>query len=211
MDAPVLAVTEEQARRFAGAYGLPPEILARSSTLFCLELMSFHHVYGVNPRSITEEILAMEGFDRRPRGTQRPEKFKHEALRGLRKKHWFTARFIPKNVLNVLNNGGLDKVIWDALDPSNAPPDETHEGYARRLSLLIGRLSVEVPIQHRQRARKLSGEWIVFAPHATGNHYLSVSTHTEGDSVIREKIIRHCAPEFPFLRDVLRVRPDESA
>ncbi|WP_148311222.1 hypothetical protein [Methylobacterium oryzae] len=205
MDIPMLAATEGQARQFAGEFGLPPEILARCSTLLCLELMSYHYVHDIDPSNITDEILAMEGIDSRPRGTHRAEKFRHDALRGLWKKHWFDPRFIAQNVLNVLRNGGLDQTIHDVLDPTQAPPGETHQDHAVRLSTLLGRLSVEVPIQQRQSARKLSGEWIVFAPHQTGKHYLSVSTHGEGDAVIREKIIRHCVPEFPFLRDVLRV------
>lgn len=206
----MIAVTEEQARRFGGAFGLSTEILARCSTLLCLELMSYHYDHGVNPHTITDEILALEGVDRRPRGTKPPEQFRREPLRGLWKKHFFSAHFLPQNVLNALKDGSLDRLLWDALGDADAPEGETHEEYARRLSLKISRIAVHESFLERQRATRVTGEWVVYAPHPTGNHYLSLARHREGDEVIREKIVRLCVPEFPFLRDVLRVSSDES-
>jgi hypothetical protein len=173
--------------------------------LFCLELLSYHYAHGINPRVIIEEVLALEGADHRPRGTKRPERFRRDELRGLWKTHFFAAHFIPKNVLNALDGGRLDTVIMAALDPAKAPEGETHEQYAHRLSSEISRLVVEGGIEDRKRQRRLSGEWVIYAPHETGNHYLSLGMHDEGDAVIREKIIRHCVPEYPFLSELLRI------
>ncbi|AYO82673.1 hypothetical protein [Methylobacterium brachiatum] len=203
--APLLAVTAEQARGFAAAYGLPSGILARCSTLFCLELLSYQYAHGINPRVIIEEVLALEGATDRPRGTKRPERFRRDELRGLWKTHFFAARFIPKNVLNALNSGIFNDAIMGALDPAKAPEGETHAEYAARLSSEVSRLVVEGGLADRKRARRLTGEWVIYAPHPTGNHYLSLGMHDETDPVIREKIIRHCVPEFPCLRELLPV------
>ncbi|WP_238263120.1 hypothetical protein, partial [Methylobacterium mesophilicum] len=200
-----LAVTAEQARGFAAAYGLPPAILARCSILFCLELVSYHYALGINPRVIIEEVLALEGADHRPRGTKRPERFRRDELRGLWKTHFFAAHFFPKNVLNALNSGSFDAAISAIRDPANAPESETHEEYAHRLSSEISRLVVEGGLDDRKSAGRLTGEWVIYAPHETGNHYLSLGMHDEGDTVIREKIIRHCVPEYPFLGELMRI------
>jgi len=197
-------VTAEQARGFAAAHGLPPGILARCSTLFCLEMLSYHYAHGINPAVITEEVLSLEGADHRPRGTKRPERFRRHELRGLWKTHFFAARFIPKNVLNALSSGTLDHAIMGALDPAKAPEGETHSEYAARLSSEISRLAVEGGLDDRKSAGRLTGEWVIYAPHETGNHFLSLGMHDEGDDVIREKIIRHCVPEYPFLGELLR-------
>lgn len=126
MDSPVLAVTDEQARRFAGAYGLPPAILARCSTLFCVELMLSNLVHGVNPRNITDESLALEGADRRPRGTKLPEQFQREPLRGLWKKHFFSAQILPQNLLTDFKDSLLNWMIRYVSDDPNGPEGETH-------------------------------------------------------------------------------------
>ncbi|MCJ2057075.1 hypothetical protein MKL09_10965 [Methylobacterium sp. J-048] len=34
---------------------------------------------------------------------------------------------------------------------------------------------------------------------------LSLDMHEETNPVIREKIIRHCVPEYPFLGELLRI------
>ena len=63
---------------------------------------------------------------------------------------------------------------------------------------LVRRVTNE-PLEMRDAAKKLTGEWIVFLKHGGKNYYLCVNTHNAGDQVIYDRIMTHCVRDFPDL------------
>jgi hypothetical protein len=67
---------------------------------------------------------------------------------------------------------------------------------------MIGELAwriAEEPFKERETAKKLTGEWIVYLPHAGKNYYLCCATHEDDDQMIFDRILNHCVRDFAEL------------
>ncbi len=189
------AVTQEDLSRYADLIGLSRAAPCRYSWLFALDLYVYEQTSGIEPMVIVEEIKRLEsgstGF-----GTKRAAQFQREPLRGFWHKHFFSARFIGQNLLNELRGGRLETIAREVFDPKRSPvvTNEMIREFSRRV--------VTEPIERRDAAGKLTGEWIIFAKHEGLNYYLCIATHTKdvlGDQAIHDRIKLVCLPQFPFL------------
>jgi hypothetical protein len=126
-------------------------------------------------------------------GTKPESPFKHEPLRGLWKKHYFSAHFVGKNIQNHFSGSKLDRFIREVLDPEKSPvvTREMIEEFAHRFA--------NEPLERRAEAQKLTGEWIIFAKHGGQNYYLCLATHNSKDQATYDRITTVCFREFPFL------------
>jgi hypothetical protein len=93
-------------------------------------------------------------------------------LTGLRHKHLMDARFIAKNVFNhwAARDEELVQLCANVMADEAIPLDKK-PGHIFHL--------VMASYEHRSRARRLTGEWIVFARHQKRNYYLSLASHSE--------------------------------
>ena len=51
----------------------------------------------------------------------------------------------------------------------------------------------------RQDQQALTGEWIIYLRRQDKNYYLCPNTHGAGDQFIYDRIVLHCARDFPDL------------
>jgi len=178
------------------AYGLDRRIPGRFSRLFVLDMLLLERVFRVNPFQIMDEIRALEDSTH-PTRTKPAKIFRHLPLKGLWHKHYFSGRFIAKNVSDHLRGNKLRRIVEEVFDPSKSPV--VTEDMIRTLA---HRVTVE-PFEAKAKANRLTGEWIVFAKYNSENYYLTLTTHDTGDDVIRENIRNVCEREFTFLSSVL--------
>lgn len=189
----VRTVTQPELSEFAQAVGLDHVEQGRYSWLFALQLFLHMELQEINPFQVIAEIRAMEDGTRST-GTKPATPFAHPPLKGFWHKHFFSARFIPKNILNALSGGRLNTLVNDVLDPaiSSIITPEMIKELSHRV--------VNETLEMRQAHDKLTGEWIVFAQHGGRNYYLTLSTHSAGDQSIYDQIESVCFPQFPFLK-----------
>lgn len=165
----------------------------RYSAYFVFNLMALEEVDGVDPNQVIDEIKALE----RPGNasyTKEASEFRKPPLKGLWHKHFMPAlpSVMAHNILNHLGKSGLKDLVEEVFDPSKN----------RRKEEMISELSyrvVEESIEKRGDAKKLTGEWIIYAKEAGGNYYLGIWKHDAGDENIADVIKSVCVPQFPFL------------
>lgn len=191
----LVSITREELSSYAEALRLDQYAKGRFSWLIVLELLVLDRTRTVNPFQITSEIQLLEGHDGRE-GTKPESPFRRKPLIGLWHKHYFTARFLPKNILNHIASGQLDASIAEIwLDEELIDAEK-----------MAGRIAHEVVIgssERRMAERKLTGEWIVYAKHQGSNYYLCMANHRDGDAAIYDKIKAACWEQFPFLEQIM--------
>lgn len=189
----VRTVTQPELSEFAQAVGLDHVVQGRYSWLFALQFLLHIELRGINPYQVIAEIRALE--DGTPlTGTKPATLFVHPPLKGFWHKHFFCARYIPKNIINALSGGWLSALVNDVLDPMRSSII-THE-MIKELSHRV----VNETLEKRKAHNKLTGEWIVFAQHGGRNYYLCLATHSAGDRAIYDQTESLCFPQFPFLK-----------
>ena len=162
----------------------------RYTNLFVFGLHVHLEVHGINPFQIIDEVRALEDFTQRSR-TKPATQFAHPPLKGFWHKHFFSARFIPQNILTHLGSKGLEKIIREEMELGQKVTTETIAKISDRV--------VYDSVDARSSMNKLTGEWIVFAKHNGQNYYLCVATHDTGDAEIYRQLELMCFPQFPFL------------
>jgi len=185
-------MTERELAQFASLIGLDGIAPGRYTWFFVFQIFLHLKVHGINPAMIVEEVKALEGHPACVR-TKPASEFRKEPLKGLWHKHFFSARFIAKNIQNQLSGGRLREIIDEVLDP------ETDSSVTEQMTNELSRRVVSETFEDREAEGKLTGEWIVFAKHEGKNYYLTVSTHNAGDDMIYEQIKSICFRQFPFL------------
>jgi hypothetical protein len=187
-----VVLTEEELGQFARFYGLDAAAPGRFSWLFVLQTMVFAQRYGIDPFHVVDEIKALEGGPTRIR-TKPASEFQHPPLRGLWHKHFFSARFIARNMFEQLKGRRLLALAEEVFDPAKSPvvTDEM-------INELSHRATIDA-FEERDALHRLTGEWIVFAKRSGANYYLALTTHQTGDDRIFEQIRVACFPQFPFL------------
>lgn len=165
-------------------YRLP---LARISTVFLKQAYLSEANRIFDTFDLVQPIKALEGladYDNTPS----PNDFKDPILLGLHKKHFTSPRFLARNLRNFLESkfGGeyLNKVFAEAAKISGSGyVDEVFANY------LSHHMTIP-PLELKHQDSKLTGEWVVFYPHATGNHYLCLAHHgnTDGQQAANRRI-----------------------
>ncbi len=184
-------ITQEQLEKYVRLVGLDRIAKDRFSWLFALNLYLYDRVNGIDPTEIIDEIKKLEAGVTGP-GTKPATEFRREPLRGLWHKHFFSAHFVPQNLLNHLANGRLEAIIEQTVKQGGVITEEMIANVIHQIT--------EAQLEDRYTTGKITGEWIVFAKHEGANYYLCLSTHTSGDQVIYDQIKSLCFPQFPFLQ-----------
>jgi len=204
-EGPPLTVTLDDLVATARANRLPDAVIARCSTLFLFNLWETGSRLGWNQPFVAMEVLAEEGLHPGLRGLKKPDWFRGPELRGLWKRHFYDGSFVAENVRVALDSGAMNEELWELLRPTRRRLGESESEYALRLSRDVAALALHHGYAERKRRRRLSGEWIIYAKHPAGNHYLCLATHKEGDAGIRERIVQGVVPQFPFVGELLHV------
>jgi hypothetical protein len=139
--------------------------------------------------SICDEIGQMEGSDpRRPTGTKAAQPLVGPELAPLIHKHYKTSS-LPDFMLNIENHW---KRRHNRAEPQRIEDEVRRGGHT-------GKAAHEIVIggyEARHGADQMTGEWIVYALIGGVNYYLTLATHNEPDSAVRERV-RACFAEFP--------------
>lgn len=149
--------------------------------------------FGVLPQEVISSIRNLECGDI-DGAIKAASMFKKPPLRGLWHKHYFSARFVGKNVKLALGKHGFENLVYEVMDLTQ--PFITKE----MIQELAYRMSTE-PLQRRAAERKITGEWIIFARHDNLNYYLSLDTHDAGDQSIFDRVMKFCRRDFPDLQE----------
>lgn len=163
----------------------------RTSALLTDELA--RHMMGrtLDVFSIYDEIGRLERtLPTRSPSSKPAAQFTGKTLAGLWHKHYFSPTFLMRNIVNHWTPGRLTS-LHEEIDKDEALCD------AEKAKLLSHRIVID-GFQARSRARRLTGEWIVFARHAGANVYLTLASHTEADEGILARV-KQAATEFPEL------------
>lgn len=170
--------------------------MSRISTVLLAQVCSLDSDKVFAGYEITDEIKYLEG--KWPTTTTpAPDSFKYEPLKGLFKKHFTSARFIPKNIINSISGReGTRKFnrIFQETEHfrGSGYVDDKFVGYLAHHS------TIEVYLQ-KIRDRSVTGEWIIFHRHNDLNYYLTLGSHDEDDSVIFKRAAMTCDfDSFPF-------------
>ncbi|WP_153163741.1 hypothetical protein [Zoogloea sp. 1C4] len=170
--------------------------LSRISILFLAQVFVHELTRHYSTFDITDPIKALEGVGRGAH-TAAPNQFKHPPLAGLHKVHFFSPRFLARNLLNVLKSkeGARNfERIW------NEGLKQTDSEYVtEELIGYIAHHSTVTAFEDKSRARALTGEWIVFHQYEGRNYYLTLATHTQSNEEIYGNVLSACRGEsFPF-------------
>jgi hypothetical protein len=189
--------TFKELKHLFGSFLFPPDRRKRISRLLFDQLSLGIQLseFGGDVLGISDTIKALEGAGTRSH-VKPPELFEHPPLEGLWHSHYFTARFMERNVVN-----HFKKVLGDEHQRSEWGADvqlilDTTTDLKQALSQVAGR---DVPGHYRARANadELTGEWVVYAKDTSGkNHYLCVAEHHAGGRHIYDLIKSRCEPRF---------------
>jgi hypothetical protein len=162
----------------------------------CSEIMRNEIAEGMRQRTISafavyDEIGQMEQSDPpRRSGTKLAKPLTGELLAGLMHKHYKTAS-MQDFMLNIENHWRRRDNRVERQRIEDEVRNGGHTGKAAHEIVLGG-------YQARHGGNQMTGEWIVYAVVDGVNYYLTLSTHGEPDSAIRERV-KNCFDEFPEL------------
>lgn len=169
-------------------YRLPME---RISTVFLMQAYASEANRVFDTFDITQPLKVMEGLSEVD-DTPDADQFKDPILLGLSKKHFSSARFIPRNLSGFLQSkfgGEYFQRIFDeaaAISGSGYVDDIFTKYLAHHITI--------PPLEMRGRARKFTGEWVVFYTHEGLNYYLCLGFHGQGaDNRAANQMIRDMA------------------
>ncbi len=179
-------------------YKLPRE---RISTLLLAQLYIIQKMRTHNIFYITDEIKYLEGIVGTTK-TEKEDKFKGNLLKGLWKKHFYSDRFLFRNISNYLlskkGSNKFDNKVKELFSENEGEylEDKTIKKIADFASFGIFKNKLS---QAGNKKNCLTGEWIIFFKHNGSNYYLCIARHDTGDDKIRDQILSTCVNDFPFL------------
>jgi hypothetical protein len=162
----------------------------RISRCLWFDLLVLSRRYGVTPHDVLQPVVDVEGGE--PTSGLKPAtQFVRKPLRGLWHKHWFSARFLPANLLASINRRGSMDFVWDIAKEGDLLTEEILAQIAHHVTITA--------FEERHDAKQITGEWIIFLRRNQQNYYLCLGTHQTGDQRLYEKIIGLCGMDFPEL------------
>lgn len=170
--------------------------LTRISTVLLAQAYAFEIYRVFDTFDLTQPIKVLEGISA-SNGTPAEDQFRHAPLAGLYKKHFISPRFLPKNLLNFLRSkaGARHfKNVWDeaAKLSGSGYVDDIFTNY-------IAHHMVVDPVELKNAANEMTGEWVVFHKHEGANYYLAFASHTETNDEIYKRVVTACEfDNFPF-------------
>jgi hypothetical protein len=162
----------------------------RISRCFWFDLLVLSRRYGVTPQDVLQPVLDVESGEPAC-GLKPATQFVREPLRGLWHKHWFSARFLPANLLAAMNRRDSMDFIWEIAKEGDIFTEEIFNQIVHHVTITA--------FEERHDAKKLTGEWIFFLRRNELNYYLCLGTHQTGDQRLHDKVVSLCALDFPEL------------
>jgi hypothetical protein len=187
-----IKITSRDLLVFRDMYVDSAELANRMSELLWADIYTLDAAFGVSPHDILSAIKDVE-LGEAPTGVKPATQFRNLPLKGLWHKHYFSAHFVPKNILLGLGNNGIEKLVDQVINKAKAPAVT-----AEMVSELVNRVTHE-PLEARDAAKKLTGEWLVYLRRLGQNFYLCCNTHNAGDQFVYDRIMEHCVRDFPDL------------
>ncbi|MCH9806715.1 MAG: hypothetical protein K0U74_03195 [Alphaproteobacteria bacterium] len=136
---------------------------------------------------IFDQIGGLEGAPLcRPTPTRKAEPFRGGILKGLWKKHWFQASFMPQVLQNENQKNGVE-LIMKALKARYGRGGLNNRKITEEDIGLMAHASVIGAMEQAANRKKITGEWIVFAKLDGRNIYLGLCGHEDGDEAIFER------------------------
>ncbi|MEJ3602599.1 hypothetical protein WFH67_18900 [Vibrio vulnificus] len=179
---------------FANKYQINRYAKGRYSWYFIFQIMMYQQQFGIEPAEIVEAIKELE-LDCEDNLIKPATQFRHLPLKGLWHKHYFSARFMAKNLQLHHGKDGIKKILdkyWSEGEPLT---DNILRTVAEEFTFKA--------FEDRADCGKLTGEWIVFAKLEDKNYYLALGEHDGSDHQLYEVIKSTCTPQFGFLDDIL--------
>lgn len=180
-----------------GCYGGIDLSRAKFSNLFMSQIEEMLST-GQGAHKVLHEIQIIEsgkGISK----TAPAKQFKHFPLKGLWKKHYFTNKFLDKNLNNYwkLDSKKSQKLTVE-ISRHCADPVLSHDPVS--LSEAVAQAIVWDAYKQKVSNSQLTGEWIIYSESQSGRHYLALAEHDEGDENIYNKIVAMCSHEItlPF-------------
>ena len=178
---------------FARSYPLPEAVDNRTSELFWVDLCIYFREFNIEPNNVLSEIIALERENNMLVETKLAQPFRKNPLKGLYHKHWFDARFVPQNLLNVFGSPSFNDEMDVLLFEAQSATDKERKAQEIVHKMTFGAL------EQRANENRLTGEWIIFDTHEGNNYYLCLGTHDSEDEFLAQRISLHCSEQFPFL------------
>ena len=169
-----------------------PDLVSRISEVMWFDMYVLDTEFGVSPHDILRSVNDLETGEKL-RGVKPATVFGKLPLKGLWHKHFFSAHFLVNNIVLGHGKDGLEKLVNEVFDAANSPI------VTREMIAEVARRATHDPLEKRDAAGKLTGEWIIFMKRAGKNYYLCVNTHAAGDQFIYDRILQHCVRDFPEL------------
>lgn len=166
------------------------------SQLVICQKLRIHNIFY-----ITDEMKYLEGINYRTR-TAKEKPFRGDLLKGLWKKHFYSDRFLPRNLANFLSSKegrkAFSSFFQDVMQENQGDfiEDETLRRIADFASYGVYKLKTS---RAGKEEGALTGEWLIYGKHNGLNYYLCIARHNAGDDKIRGEIERFSLKEFPFL------------
>jgi hypothetical protein len=153
---------------------------------------------GGEDHDVLHEIDVLEGLASNS-STKQAAQFRRPPLHPFWHKHFSTARHLIRNMgerwgLGYSGNRELAAMIEKVAADYGDQPDVWPKRLAHQL-VLGG-------IEDRAAARRMTGDWIIFAKHQGRNFYLGLATHREATRdpyALHQRLRQGSAWEFPFL------------
>jgi hypothetical protein len=187
-----IKLTSHDLEVFRDMYVADAELISRMSELLWVDIYTLDAEFGIGPHDILGAIRALEQGEPAT-GIKPATQYRNLPLKGLWHKHYFSAHFVVNNIILGLGKNGIEKLVKEIMNPaksSTITPEMINE--------LAQRVTHE-PLEERDAAKKLTGEWIVYLRRGGKNYYLGCNTHNAGDQFIYDRIKDHCVRDFPEL------------
>ncbi|MGA2526904.1 MAG: hypothetical protein ABSF79_09855 [Smithellaceae bacterium] len=170
--------------------------------LYYLHSTRIHSIYDV-----LDEIKYLEGCSKTTK-TKAASQFRGKYLIGLWHKHFFSNRFLARNIINYweMDKKGkskLDEMIDDVFQESVSEyiTDEM-------INVLSYRLTDEL-LKNRILKGSSTGEWIVFAKNNNSNHYLVLGRHGDDENICN-LLNSYCLTEYPFIGNIIENKIEQA-
>jgi hypothetical protein len=180
-------VSQRELAEFSNRFSETAGFRDRIAEVFWFNLYAFEKDQGIDPNEVLREVVALEQ-GKPPFRTPTP--FKWEPLEGLMHTHWFSARFIPHNIVSELGPDGIMSTA-QAFFPNGIVEPDAIRGFADAITY--------APLEQREARGGLTGEWIIYSEEEGLNYYLCCCGHSSAEHIHKE-IIRHTRRDFPKLK-----------
>lgn len=161
--------------------------LGRISTILLAQMYASEKNRVFNTYDLTMPIKILEGITGGD-ATRKEEAFRHKPLKGFYKKHFFSSRFLIKNIANYNKSKAGHENFFTAFDSylQTEKPTVFDDKFAAYLSYH----TTVTPYEEKYKNKYITGEWIVFFKEKISglNYYLTLAFHQESNDEIYKKI-----------------------